>query len=189
MARKARTHSDSGVYHVILRGVNKQQIYHKYGRIGHLFQERFKSQPVNDFSYFTTLLRYTHQNPLKAMLIDSIENMNGAAGRNTMEQPIKVFAQHRLFSVAYPLPTLKPLSKLLWQKKMPISSLMLMFVPRSQRIQMKRYGNFSLPYAEPAMPPSFRHFLVHSRSFISLQPMRKASGHEPSHVSQAFHTP
>ena len=27
MARKARMHSDSGVYHVILRGVNKQQIF------------------------------------------------------------------------------------------------------------------------------------------------------------------
>ena len=27
MARTARTHSDSGVYHVILRGVNKQQIF------------------------------------------------------------------------------------------------------------------------------------------------------------------
>ena len=52
MARTARTHSDSGVYHVILRGVNKQQIYHKYGRIGHLFQERFKSQPVGDWGYF-----------------------------------------------------------------------------------------------------------------------------------------
>ena len=52
MARTARKHSDSGVYHVILRGVNKQQIYHKYGRIGHLFQERFKSQPVGDWGYF-----------------------------------------------------------------------------------------------------------------------------------------
>ena len=27
MARTARTHSDSGVYHAILRGVNKQQIF------------------------------------------------------------------------------------------------------------------------------------------------------------------
>ena len=27
MARTARKHSDSGVYHVILRGVNKQQIF------------------------------------------------------------------------------------------------------------------------------------------------------------------
>ena len=31
---------------------------HKYLRDGHLFKERFKSEPVNDISYFTTLLRY-----------------------------------------------------------------------------------------------------------------------------------
>ena len=33
MARTARTHSDSGVYHVILRGVNKQQIFGFTSRI------------------------------------------------------------------------------------------------------------------------------------------------------------
>ena len=144
MPRQARTISPTSIYHAILRGVNKQQVFedeedyirflnalrrqtqpdvdaqgktfqprchvyayclmgnhvhlllkegsetigdimkriassyvyyynHKYDRVGHLFQERFKSQPVNDFSYFTTLLRYIHQNPLKAMLVDSID--------------------------------------------------------------------------------------------------------------------
>ena len=38
----------------------------KYGRDGHLFKERFKSEPVNDMAYFTVLLRYIHQNPVKA---------------------------------------------------------------------------------------------------------------------------
>ena len=38
--------------------------YHnrKYLRDGHLFKERFKSEPVNDMAYFVTLLRYIHQN-------------------------------------------------------------------------------------------------------------------------------
>ena len=143
MARTARIRSNSGVYHAILRGVNKQQIFectedylrfldilraqtlqeqdetgdsskphcviyaycqmgnhvhllvkesgeplsetikrisssyvyyynHKYGRIGHLFQERFKSQPVCDWNYFLTLLRYIHQNPLKPHLVSSL---------------------------------------------------------------------------------------------------------------------
>lgn len=36
----------------------------KYERCGHLFQDRFKSEPVNDFAYFVTLLRYVHQNPV-----------------------------------------------------------------------------------------------------------------------------
>lgn len=29
----------------------------KYGRLGHLFQDRFKSEPCNDSSYFMTLTR------------------------------------------------------------------------------------------------------------------------------------
>ena len=36
----------------------------KYEHYGHLFQDRFKSEPVNDESYFETLLRYVHQNPV-----------------------------------------------------------------------------------------------------------------------------
>ena len=35
---------------------------HKYSRDGHLFKERFKSEPVSDMAYFTVLLRYIHQN-------------------------------------------------------------------------------------------------------------------------------
>jgi hypothetical protein len=46
----------------------------KYGRDGHLFKERFKSEPVNDMAYFTILLRYIHQNPLKAGLVENIKD-------------------------------------------------------------------------------------------------------------------
>ena len=45
----------------------------KYQRIGHLFQDRFKSEPVEDDSYFCTVLRYIHQNPLKAGICKKIE--------------------------------------------------------------------------------------------------------------------
>jgi REP element-mobilizing transposase RayT len=38
----------------------------KYDRFGHLFQERFKSEPVEDEAYSLTVLRYIHQNPIKA---------------------------------------------------------------------------------------------------------------------------
>jgi len=143
MPRYAREQSITGVYHVILRGVNKQQIFecsedyerflavlraqtqweednlgikqkphcvvysyclmgnhvhillkevsesvgetikrisssyvyhynHKYNRVGHLFQERFKSQPVSDWTYFLTLIRYIHQNPLKPHLVKDL---------------------------------------------------------------------------------------------------------------------
>ena len=46
----------------------------KYSRDGHLFKERFRSEPVNDMAYFTTLLRYIHQNPLKAGLVSDIRD-------------------------------------------------------------------------------------------------------------------
>ena len=127
MARQARKKSNSGIYHIILRGINRQQIFEdgedyskflrileeckaiskfeifayclmnnhihlllkevkepieqvmkrittrfvywyniKYQRSGHLFQDRFKSEPVESDEYFLTVIRYIHQNPIKA---------------------------------------------------------------------------------------------------------------------------
>ena len=47
---------------------------HKYSRDGHLFRERFKSEAVNDMAYFVTLLRYIHQNPVKAGMVKEVKN-------------------------------------------------------------------------------------------------------------------
>ena len=129
MARTARKLSESGIYHVILRGINRQQIFYdeedyeyfisllerfqavshyelyayclmgnhihlllktgdepldrifrrigasfvywynlKYQRVGHLFQNRFKSEPVETDQYFLTAMRYILRNPVKAGL-------------------------------------------------------------------------------------------------------------------------
>ena len=38
----------------------------KYDRVVHLFQDRFKSEPIEDNDYFLSCIRYIHQNPLKA---------------------------------------------------------------------------------------------------------------------------
>ena len=38
-----------------------------------LFQDRFKSEPVEDDAYFLTVLRYIHQNPLKAGLVEDLK--------------------------------------------------------------------------------------------------------------------
>lgn len=134
MPRSARKKSSSGIYHVILRGINRQQIFEdeedhdrfletlfrykkeceytiyayclmgnhihillkegkddlaavlkriagsyaywynwKYRRSGHLFQDRYKSEPVEDDSYFLTVLRYIHQNPIKAGLCNKTD--------------------------------------------------------------------------------------------------------------------
>ena len=40
----------------------------KTGRVGHLFQERFTSQAVNDERYLLTVLAYIHHNPQKAKI-------------------------------------------------------------------------------------------------------------------------
>lgn len=126
MARQARVESESGIYHAIIRGVNRQLIFiddndrtfflnrlllHKksceieihayclmpnhvhllvrdtnhnlslfmkklqvsyaryfnsrYDRVGHVYQDRFKSFPVETEAYYSAVFRYIHQNPEK----------------------------------------------------------------------------------------------------------------------------
>lgn len=133
MARKSRKKSSSGIYHIILRGINRQSIFEddedrlkliddlikykeishcrifayclmdnhvhlllketqepismmiqrvsssyviwynrKHERCGHLFQERYKSETVDTDSYFLTVLRYIHQNPIKEKLASNV---------------------------------------------------------------------------------------------------------------------
>lgn len=43
-----------------------QRINRRYGRSGHLFQDRYKSEVVKDDVYLLNLVRYIHQNPVKA---------------------------------------------------------------------------------------------------------------------------
>jgi hypothetical protein len=78
----------SNHFHLLIRERNEQisevvkrlassYVYyynHKYLRDGHLFKERFKSEPVNDMAYFTVLLRYIHQNPLKAGVVEKVKD-------------------------------------------------------------------------------------------------------------------
>ena len=127
MPRVSRISAESGIYHVMLRGINHQQIFEdeedyqmflkivynckkvsqfkvfayclmgnhvhllikkgkesleqifkrigvrfvkwynlKYQRTGHLFQDRFKSEAVEDERYLITVIGYIHQNPIKA---------------------------------------------------------------------------------------------------------------------------
>ncbi len=129
MPRKPREKSESGIYHVIVRGIGQQDIFHedddferyletarkvslesgvsvlgyclmsnhvhlllrendgdvsvfmkrlgvsyaywynrKYERTGHVFQDRFKSECVEDDAYLLTVIRYIHRNPVKALI-------------------------------------------------------------------------------------------------------------------------
>lgn len=67
-------------YHVVLQVLDRklQEIMHqinnkyskyfnyKYTRVGHVFQGRYKSILVQDERYIISLIRYLHQNPIKA---------------------------------------------------------------------------------------------------------------------------
>ena len=46
----------------------------KYGRIGYLFQDRYKSEPVEEDDYFFTVLRYIFHNPIKAGIVTEIQD-------------------------------------------------------------------------------------------------------------------
>lgn len=134
MARFAREKSDTGIYHVMLRGIDRRNIFldhddrtiflekmiraketvdfklyayclmdnhvhllikeseeigvsikrftvayvhfhnDKYERTGHLFQNRFKSEPVETESYLINVARYIHQNPVKANIINQVSD-------------------------------------------------------------------------------------------------------------------
>lgn len=45
----------------------------KIGRIGHLFESRFKSEVINDEAYYLTVLRYILQNPEKAFMSSTVD--------------------------------------------------------------------------------------------------------------------
>lgn len=46
----------------------------KYKRTGHLFQDRFKSEPIDDDPQLLAVLRYIYQNPVKAGLCERPED-------------------------------------------------------------------------------------------------------------------
>ena len=53
----------------------------KYHRVGHLFQDRFKSEPVEDDRYLMAVARYIHNNPVKAGMVDTLEQYKWSSYR------------------------------------------------------------------------------------------------------------
>ena len=45
----------------------------RYDRVGHLFQNRYRSLPVGDDAHMLTLVRYVHLNPVRAGIVPSVE--------------------------------------------------------------------------------------------------------------------
>jgi len=46
---------------------------YKYNRIGHLWQGRFRSNPILSEKYLETVIKYVEMNPIRAELAESIE--------------------------------------------------------------------------------------------------------------------
>lgn len=60
----------------------------KYERSGHLFQERFRSEPVENDKHFLMTLRYIHQNPLEAGLCKELLEYRWTSYREYITEPI-----------------------------------------------------------------------------------------------------
>ncbi|PKM49986.1 MAG: transposase [Firmicutes bacterium HGW-Firmicutes-7] len=61
---------------LVFRRIGAKYVYwynYKYKRNGHLFQDRFKSEVVENEAYFLTVLRYIHRNPISAGIEKDIE--------------------------------------------------------------------------------------------------------------------
>jgi len=56
----------------IMKKINTSYAYYfnkKYNRIGHVFQDRFKSESIEDDRYFLAAIRYIHNNPVQANIV------------------------------------------------------------------------------------------------------------------------
>lgn len=61
----------------------------KYKRIGHVFQDRYRSENIADDSYLLAAVRYVHQNPLKAG-ISSIDGYRWSSYGEYISGKVKV---------------------------------------------------------------------------------------------------
>jgi putative transposase len=59
-----------------IKRVNTSYVFYfnqRYQRVGHLFQDRFKSEPVETEQYLLAAVRYIHNNPVKAAIVERAE--------------------------------------------------------------------------------------------------------------------
>ena len=69
-------------------GVSYVSYYNKrHERLGPLFHDRFRSEPVGDTGYFITLLRYIHQNPVEAEMVASPNQYRWSSWREYTASP------------------------------------------------------------------------------------------------------
>ncbi len=77
----------------IFKRIGARYVYYfnqKYRRSGHLFQDRFKSEPIDDDSYLLTVMRYIHNNPVKAGLSKAADGYQWSSYNEYMKSNILV---------------------------------------------------------------------------------------------------
>lgn len=64
----------------------------KYERCGHLFQERYNSEIVENDSYLLTVLRYIHRNPVNAGMSENAKGYSWSSYNEYVSKPLIVDA-------------------------------------------------------------------------------------------------
>lgn len=61
----------------IMRSINTsyaQYFNKKHNRVGHVFQDRFKSEVIENDSYLLEAIRYIHNNPVQANIVENVKD-------------------------------------------------------------------------------------------------------------------
>ncbi len=157
MPREKRVQSATGIYHVVIRGIDKRYIYEededkyffifcikkakvlgefeiyaycfmdnhvhliikesketigqimkritvryvqwynkKYGMSGHLLQNRFSSEPVETDKYLLSVIRYIHQNPIKAKIVNNLYDYKWSSYKDYINSDSNIIETQRI---------------------------------------------------------------------------------------------
>lgn len=61
----------------IMKRINVSYAYYfnkRYDRVGHVFQGRYRSEPIEDDNYLLAAVRYVHNNPVTVKIIENIKD-------------------------------------------------------------------------------------------------------------------
>lgn len=127
----------------VFRRVGSRFVYWynvKYQRVGHLFQDRFKSEPVETEAYFYTVIRYIHQNPVKANICKKIEDYKYSSYQEYTDKNIIVDTEYVLKRI--PLESFVKLNhKIVSENCLDISDkIFIRFTDEQAKALMKKYS-------------------------------------------------
>lgn len=77
----------------LMKRINVSYAYYynkKYDRVGHVFQDRYKSEPIEDEGYLLAALRYIHNNPVKAKITNTCKEYKWSSYRAYIEKQNEV---------------------------------------------------------------------------------------------------